>query len=226
MARQRKILKVRPRLRCNFGRCLEDGRAGIQPLTLSSVFAQARDKTALSRGKFLGPILSNQLQGYPGLQPHLDYRAADPKPYVTYFPGLVSHTAVHQRVHFLDDNSGGTSAVFDVPINSIITPTDLLPKEQNLTRDAHGSTSDPGPKTIAPLGDVVYSRSGDKGANVNVGFFFPMGKDMRMKWEWLRSFLTSEKFSGRSHIQPGTALDINLTLWQNFLRWITGRMPI
>lgn len=129
---------------------------------------------------------------------------------MTYFPGLVLHSAVHQRVHSLSDDSRGASAAFDVPTNSVITPTDLLPKEQNLTRDANGSASNFGPKTIAPLGDVVYSRSGDKGSNVNVGFFFPMGKDMRGKWEWLRSFLTLEKFSGRSNIQPRTEpLSIN-----------------
>lgn len=180
----------------------------VRLLTFCSLFAQAREKTALSPGKFLGPILSNQLQGYPGLQPHLDYRAAAPKPYVTYFPGLMLHSAIQQRVHYLSDASQGSSAVFDVPANTAITPTDRLPKEQNVVLDTDGSTSDFGPTMIAPLGHAVYSRSGDKGSNVNVGFFFPMGKDMSTKWEWLRTFLTLERFTGKTCIVTSPLIPI------------------
>ncbi len=48
----------------------------------------------------------------------------------------------------------------------------------------------------APLGSLVYARSGDKGANVNVGFFFPAGQDADLKWDWLRNFLTKERLHG------------------------------
>jgi hypothetical protein len=39
------------------------------------------------------------------------------------------------------------------------------------------------------LGDVALARLGDKGSNLNIGFFsssFPL-----LAWEWLRSFLSS-----------------------------------
>lgn len=160
------------------------------------VFAQAKDATTLAKGKFLGPLLSNQLQGYPGMQPHLDYRTADPKPYVTYFPGLVSQDEIRLQAHILPAGSPGASRVVDVPNNSIVTPSAMLPKEQVANSTGHLPIGSYGPTTIATFGDFVYSRSGDKGANVNVGFFFPMGKDMQMKWEWLRSFLTLERFCG------------------------------
>jgi hypothetical protein len=46
-----------------------------------------------------------------------------------------------------------------------------------------------------PLGYTVYARSGDKGPNVNVGFFCS-GGDVALeqsKWDWLRSFLTIDR---------------------------------
>jgi hypothetical protein len=165
------------------------------------VFAQAKDSAVLARGRFLGPILSNQLQGYAGLQPHLDYRTADPKPYVTYFPGLVSHNDVQLQVHLLNSDNAQSSRVINVTNNSSITPTHLLPKEQESNSTGHRPLHTFGRTTTATFGDLVYSRSGDKGANVNVGFFFPMGKDMKTKWEWLRSFLTRERFCGMSRWQ-------------------------
>jgi hypothetical protein len=108
----------------------------------------------------------------------------------------VSHNEVHQQVHFLPSDSQKTTNVVEVPNNSTITPRDFLPKEQESNPSDHHSINSFGPTTIATFGDLVYSRSGDKGANVNVGFFFPMGKDMKAKWEWLRSFLTRERFCG------------------------------
>jgi hypothetical protein len=46
-----------------------------------------------------------------------------------------------------------------------------------------------GPKTMRPLGDVVLSRSGDKGGNVNLGLFVQTGH----QFDWLRSFMTRER---------------------------------
>lgn len=160
------------------------------------MFAQAKESSVLSRGKFLGPILSNQLQGYPGLQPHLDYRTADPKPYVAYFPGLIAHKDIQLRVHVLENDTTQPLRVIDVMNNTSVTSKNSLPKEQESNAKGHRPLHSFGPTTHATFGDLVYSRSGDKGANVNVGFFFPVGNNMKTKWEWLRSFLTRERFCG------------------------------
>ena len=42
---------------------------------------------------------------------------------------------------------------------------------------------------MAPLGDVVLARSGDKGANVNFGVYVHSDDE----WDWLRSFMTRAK---------------------------------
>jgi len=46
-----------------------------------------------------------------------------------------------------------------------------------------------GKTVLAPLGYVVLGRSGDKAANVNIGFFVRRDDE----YDWLRSFLTVKK---------------------------------
>jgi hypothetical protein len=47
-----------------------------------------------------------------------------------------------------------------------------------------------GETVYAPLGYVVLGRSGDKASDANVGFFVSDNE----QWDWLRSFLSIEKF--------------------------------
>lgn len=49
--------------------------------------------------------------------------------------------------------------------------------------------SDFGSTKSMRLGDTVLARSGDKGSNLNCGFFVRSPK----AWEWLRTFLSSKK---------------------------------
>lgn len=42
---------------------------------------------------------------------------------------------------------------------------------------------------MRPLGDIALGRSGDKGANVNIGLYVHTA----VQWDWLRSFLTRNK---------------------------------
>lgn len=43
-----------------------------------------------------------------------------------------------------------------------------------------------GETTMRPLGDIALARSGDKGANINIGIFVTGSR----QWDWLRNFLT------------------------------------
>jgi hypothetical protein len=49
--------------------------------------------------------------------------------------------------------------------------------------------SDFGPTALRPLGDLVLGRSGDKGANVNIGLFVHSAE----QWDWLRAFMTRDR---------------------------------
>ncbi|KAF5640796.1 DUF1446 domain protein [Fusarium sp. NRRL 52700] len=173
-----------------YGTPRENPRNQLEATVQLRVFAQSRDAKNLTAGRFLGPMMSNQLQGYPGLTANLDYRTAAPKLICTYFPGLFDRRKCQQTLHFVNE-PGKTICVQD---EASITPRPQLPKQLS------SETTDPvplqrfGPSKRVALGSQVFSRSGDKGANVNVGLFFPAGKDMNKKYDWLRSFLTIQNF--------------------------------
>lgn len=177
-----------------YGTPKENPRNQLEATVQLRVFAQSRDAKNLTAGRFLGPMMSNQLQGYPGLTANLDYRTAAPKLITTYFPGLFDRKRIEQVVHFVN-HPERTIRVHDDDV--IITPRLDLPKQLS------AETKDPvpldrfGPTRRVALGSRVFSRSGDKGANVNVGLFFPAGRDMNQKYDWLRSFLTVQNFRGK-----------------------------
>lgn len=158
--------------------------------------AQARDASVLTRGRFLGPLLSNQLQGYPALTPNLDYRTADPKPFVTFYPGKVDRKHIVQRCHIL----GGESTQVEEQLSRFSDP----PRQPSTPSSASNGRVDYGSVTRAPLGSILYGRSGDKGPNVNMGLFFPAAAQSSKKWSWLRQFLTEERLIGKAHFQNRT----------------------
>lgn len=155
----------------------------------------------LTRGHFLGPLLSNQLQGFPALTPILDYRTADPKRSVRLYTGLVPISNVTERLHLL----GPAPEYYETASN--VQPLNLEmcfdSTRVNLSRPAllqHMVLNPPvafsGPTIKVALGSLLYGRSGDKGPNVNVGLFFPVKHQTEQKWQRLRTWLTTPKLIG------------------------------
>lgn len=173
-----------------YGTPREDPLSQLESTLQLRVLAQAKDRELVSAGKFLGPLMSNQLSGYPGLTANVDFRTAEPKLLCTYFPGLVNQRHVRLSVHFVSEGNGKS---MPVPSHEVYTPIHLLPAQLDYQPTDPASLSSFGPTVKAPLGLVVYARSGDKGANVNVGFFIPRGLNEPEKYDWLRSLLTTEK---------------------------------
>lgn len=151
--------------------------------------AKAKDAKPLTRGRFLGPLLSNQLQGYPALTPNLDYRTAEPRALVTLYTGLISRSHIKQSLHML--GSEAQLVPDDAPSASPGSNASRTPAGANNTEQISF-----GPTTKAHLGSILFGRSGDKGANVNVGLFFPSAEESVEKWAWLRGFLTTAKLIG------------------------------
>ncbi|KAF7555018.1 hypothetical protein G7Z17_g2517 [Cylindrodendrum hubeiense] len=164
------------------------GKPGIDPKSqLSSttglrVFGQAREKRtveALGRA-----MLHSMLQHYAGMHGTLDWRLLEPKQYLSYCPCLMPQAQILEEFHLLEDDGG----VFDVN-----TGTPSLTEELGNRLDY--DTVNPSPlssfshPTRARLGDLVLARSGDKGANLNIGLFVRKVDE----WEWLRSFLDHER---------------------------------
>lgn len=115
----------------------------------------------------------------------LDWRLLEPKPYIAYCPCLMPQNQLQEQVYVLGAENGvtatentGTPSLFEeMPIRldqETKSPIDL---------PTCGTTSQ------ARIGDIVLARSGDKGANINIGLFVRKSDE----WEWLRSFLTRDK---------------------------------
>ncbi|OQV06041.1 hypothetical protein CLAIMM_10679 [Cladophialophora immunda] len=173
-----------------YGTPKEDPQSQLEATLQLRVLAQAKDPKCLSSGRFLGPLMSNQLSGYPGLTANVDFRTAEPKLLSTYFPGLVNQKHVQLHVFFV---SQGHARGIAVPGHEVYTPVHLLPGQPDYQPANPAPFSAFGPTVKAPLGLAVYARSGDKGANVNVGFFIPRGIHEAEKYDWLRSLLTTER---------------------------------
>jgi len=178
-----------------YGTPKENPRNQLESTLQLRVFAQAKNPKTVSPGRLLGPLMSNQLSGYPGLTANFDFRTAEPKLFCAYFPGLVNQSHVQQAVHFAatDDNARG----YLVTRTEVYTPIDRLPTQPDYQPTNPVALPSFEPTVRAPLGLAVYARSGDKGANVNVGFFFPRGLHESAKYDWLRSYLTTRKLRGR-----------------------------
>ncbi|KAH7413097.1 hypothetical protein BKA64DRAFT_771061 [Cadophora sp. MPI-SDFR-AT-0126] len=152
------------------------------------ILARAKDAASLSPKNFSGLIIENLCQAYPGFTPHLEYqRTGTPRPYLSYFPALIPRKYLEPMgVHFL---SSSPSRIIDNPASTLSVPN--LPRQRNYEPTQSGNLARFGPTVMVPLGHQIFGRSGDKGANVNVGFF-PQG-DSSEEWDWLRSFLTTER---------------------------------
>ena len=135
---------------------------------------------------FMAPIIENLISAYPGFTPNLEYhRTGHPRPFLAYFPGLISRTNLPPVVVHLENDK----------TIKIATPetisVDKLPKQLNYQPSNPFDLASFGPTVKIPLGYQVLGRSGDKGANVNCGFF-PRGQTEE-EWDWFRSFMTTDR---------------------------------
>lgn len=113
----------------------------------------------------------------------LDFRTVIPKPFVAYYPALVSQSEIEESVSILKDKSWHRTVVGPP------RKTEPLQPRANYDPSSPRSLSSFGATTRRPLGDIALARSGDKGANVNLGIFVRSAEE----WEWLRSFMTRDR---------------------------------
>jgi hypothetical protein len=114
----------------------------------------------------------------------LDWRSAAPRPFVGYYPALVSQNEIEESVSVLQDNKTWSRTVVGPP-----SKTEPVQRRDNYDTASPQSLSSFGTTTTRPLGDLVLARSGDKGGNVNIGLFV----QTQEQWEWLRAFMTRDK---------------------------------
>jgi hypothetical protein len=132
---------------------------------------------------FSSRMVELALSSYPGL-----YSLGPPQPgaaFGVYWPALVDQRLLDHTVHHHDGTSEPIPAGLQHRAEDQLTahpqPPPLVP-------------SAPAPWTadelvIAPLGEIVHARSGDKGGDANLGVWV---RD-REAWDWLQSTLTVDE---------------------------------
>ncbi|KAF2017610.1 DUF1446-domain-containing protein [Aaosphaeria arxii CBS 175.79] len=170
-------------------------RSQLRSTSYLRIFAEASDAAVnLGLASLLGEFA---MQHYSGFHSTMDHRTAVPKPYLSYYPAIYPQSSLKTSINLLGPNNTLTSI-----------PTTPPTKTEALTKRPTYETANPailtsfGPTAKARLGDVVLARSGDKGANANIGFFVPTALPSSYPsssplyeetWDWLRSYLTVAK---------------------------------
>lgn len=129
------------------------------------------------------------MQHYSGFHLSLDTRTALPRPYLAYYPGLYKQNDLKESVSIISSDTSSSSSSSKPPQTF---PAGHPPTYSPVSPRASYETASPrplssfGPTRRARLGDVVLARSGDKGANINIGLFVRRAAH----YPWLQSFLT------------------------------------
>jgi hypothetical protein len=165
-----------------YGSAMSDPKSQRESTVQFRSFVQAPKKDAML--KFKRALFYNGMQGYCGLHLSMDWRTMEPRPYVRYFPALIEQSKIPLTVHTV-----GSSVSVKVAARSQISCSPVPPQriyEPKLPISSSGESV----RTIrAPLGDLVFARSGDKGGNANVGFWV----HSTQAWDWLQAFMTSTR---------------------------------
>nr|UWK20151.1 duf1446 domain containing protein [Trichoderma cf. fertile] len=166
------------------GTPMKDPDSQFASTTYMRIFAQSKDRDVLSR---MHKAWHYQFMShFPGMHFSLDTRLLVPKPFLGYYPALVPQTEIEESVTILSESS---------PEKRIRYTVHQPKKTEPLASRENYETANPvpletfGPTVNGPLGDLILSRSGDKGGNINIGLFVQTAE----QWEWLRSFMTKDR---------------------------------
>nr|UXE44011.1 duf1446 domain containing protein [Trichoderma aurantioeffusum] len=165
------------------GTPMKDPDSQVASTTYMRIFAQSKDRDVLSR---LHTAWHYQFMShFPGMHFSLDTRLLVPKPFLGYYPAIVSQNEIEEAVTILGGKKAEGSLRYIVPPPQKMEP--LAPRDNYET--VHPVPLDMfGPTVKCPLGDLVLARSGDKGGNINLGLFVQTAE----QWEWFRSFMTKD----------------------------------
>ncbi|KAA8910927.1 hypothetical protein FN846DRAFT_937536 [Sphaerosporella brunnea] len=155
----------------------------LRNTTYLRCFAQA--STAQKAAQLAKAFTAIFMQHFSGLHCSMDLRTIAPKPFLTYFPAVMEQSLLREQAHILGELGASIDAGHP-PVTEA-----LLPRENYDPPIEQQDLEVFGPTELRPLGDIALARSGDKGANVNIGLFIPStANNKKRAWEWLRRFLT------------------------------------
>jgi hypothetical protein len=108
-----------------------------------------------------------------------------PLPFLAFFPGIIAQSELCEQIVIIGET------VKDVKILDVGHPakSERLEPRDNYEPTNAVDLNRFGPTKSVPLGTIALGRSGDKGANVNLGLFVQTDEE----WDWLRTYLTRKK---------------------------------
>lgn len=109
----------------------------------------------------------------------MDFRTAQPIAFLAYYPAVIKQSNLEESINFIDSPESIRSySTGHPPQYQEIGPRESFdPPEKKIFQ---------GPTKQVRLGDIALGRSGDKGANLNVGFFVKNP----VHWAWFQSYMT------------------------------------
>lgn len=168
------------------------GRPASDPATQAEATVAIRiSASGQERGdlnKLLQGFASFGLGGIPGF--HGD-AVGGPVPRVDYWPGLLSQDRLTQRVFV-----GGSAPIIValVPLTEPVAP---------MERSQPSRPAPTGELLPIELGDVIYARSGDKGANANLGVWARSD----IAWTWIEANLTEARLGELLGLHGGVSVE-------------------
>jgi hypothetical protein len=140
------------------------------------IMATSRERESLEQANFANKISSLYLCSFPGFyQDTGAQRMVHPQPRIQYWPAILPMAALDHRIVL------GDGPNVAIPPPSVTTASFAQPVHPE------PDPSPPGETRRVPLGTLAFARSGDKGANSNVGIWVADDR----AWPWLRETLTS-----------------------------------
>ncbi|KAJ0422751.1 hypothetical protein BJY00DRAFT_322325 [Aspergillus carlsbadensis] len=170
----------------------QDPRTQTSSTTYLRIFIASQNPQAVAA---VGLTLrSIALKHFSGFHSTLDTRTAIPRAFLAYYPALIPQSTLHETITLLD--SDGTTTVLETG-----HPPRYAALEPRESYDSSPSQPASQPQLLEEtqpirLGDITLARSGDKGGNLNVGFFIPdidlayHVKDKDAAYAWLREYLS------------------------------------
>ncbi|KAJ5657890.1 DUF1446 domain-containing protein [Penicillium longicatenatum] len=151
----------------------------LESTTYLRIFvASPNDKAVLAVVQALRNI---SLKHFSGFHQSTDLRTALPRPFLAYYPALIKQSQIPETINFID----GPSTIHTYETGHSPRYEELGVRENYDTKAPENFN---GPFKQMRLGDIALARSGDKGGNLNVGFFVTNPAH----WSWLRTYMSRD----------------------------------
>jgi hypothetical protein len=146
------------------------------------IMATSREREPLEQANFANKLSSLYLCSIPGFyQDTGAQRMVQPQPRIQYWPAILPMSVLAHRAVLADGRE------IAIPPPTTTSATFAQPKHPEPARGSAHPASATETRRV-PLGTIAYARSGDKGANSNVGIWVAN----KRAWPWLRETLSTQ----------------------------------